>query len=300
MEFIHRDIARYLVFLVIIRVLVCVTLRDLKPIEWSHRSPEHRARDGVTVRRQQRPRDAGNTLPHSRQMAAGHACRPGSADVTTQPPELRAVGASGHAANMAGRAGLPGSRSAGRRSHRGRRSVHRQRGSRGGAWRPADRRSGVLLAGLNIQSLKPKLLELRQELARNRYDLLVLTKTWMRPSTPSRLISIPGYDIYRRDRPDQSGYGGVAIVIKEPCNFCEIPQPKVSENSKLESLWAVVGTGGGRRRFILAAVYRPPRRTVAALEADFGELERQYQAAVLRHPGLPVIMPCSDTPACLS
>ena len=98
MEFIHRDIARYLVFLVIIRVLVCVTLRDLKPVEWSHRSPEHRVRDGVTVRRQQRPRDAGNTLPHSRQMAAGHACRPGSADVTTQPPELRAVGASGHAA----------------------------------------------------------------------------------------------------------------------------------------------------------------------------------------------------------
>ena len=195
---------------------------------------------------------------------------------------------------------------AGRRTRRGRRSVHRQRGSRGGAWTPADRRSGLLTAELNIQSLKPKVLELRQELARNRYDLIVLTETWMRPSTLNRLINIPGYDIHRRDRPDKTGYGGVAIVTNELLTYREIPQPSASDNSKLESLWAVVGTGGARR-FILAAVYRPPRRTVAALEADFGDLERQYQSAVICHPCLPVIaagdlncdlLSATDIPAC--
>ena len=45
-----------------------------------------------------------------------------------------------------------------------------------------------------------------------------------------------------------------------------------------------------RGRFTLAAVYRPPRRTAAALQADFHELEAQYQLAVLQYPGPVFIM----------
>ena len=45
-----------------------------------------------------------------------------------------------------------------------------------------------------------------------------------------------------------------------------------------------------RRQFSIAAVYRPPRRTVAAIEADISELEQQYQRVLLQYPGPIIIM----------
>ena len=59
-----------------------------------------------------------------------------------------------------------------------------------------------------------KLLELSDELSRQDLDIMLLSETWLRPSTPYRLLVIPGYSISRVDRPDGRGYGGVAIITK--------------------------------------------------------------------------------------
>ena len=47
----------------------------------------------------------------------------------------------------------------------------------------------------NVQSLKPKLLALRQDIAEHGYDVIVLSETWMRPTAPNRLVPIPGYQL---------------------------------------------------------------------------------------------------------
>ena len=183
-----------------------------------------------------------------------------------------------------------------RSTRRGRRGPSaRRRGSRGGqAWRGSTtngRRHNLLLGLINIQSLLPKTIELQHDhLNRLNYDFCALTETWLRPATDSRLVTFPGYTLTRADRPGGAGYGGVAILSRECYPVSVISQP-VSEcvTCKLESLWLRVKPKSGSQ-FSIAAVYRPPRRTVAAIEADISELEQQYQRVLLHYPGPILIM----------
>ena len=108
---------------------------------------------------------------------------------------------------------------------------------RGHAW------PGQLYVGqLNIQSLKPKLLALRQNIAKHGYDLVILNEAWMKPTTHSKLIPLPGYHLSRRDRPDSKGYGGVTIATRDPleATTMETPDPPIT-SSKLETIGSKCG-----------------------------------------------------------
>ena len=153
--------------------------------------------------------------------------------------------------------------------------------------------TGLLVGALNIQSLKPKTLELTQELHRHGYDVMLLSETWLKPATPSRLITIPGYKLIRVDRPDGRGYGGVAALVKvgvtaAPLKVCTNP----SADSKLEVLWIMVKLDRGHQ-LVIGLLYRPPRHTVAALRADFEDLETQLQYIYINHPRASVLI-CGD------
>ena len=144
---------------------------------------------------------------------------------------------------------------------------------------------------LNIQSLLPKTTSLQHDqLRRFDFDFYVLTETWLRSATASRLVTFPGYSLYRADRPGDAGYGGVAVLARDSYRVTAINQPSSDcPDCRLESLWLRVKPAAGRH-FTIAAVYRPPRRTAAALRADFGELELQYQRVLLHHPGPIIVM----------
>ena len=146
---------------------------------------------------------------------------------------------------------------------------------------------------LNVQSLKPKLLELADELHHASYDILALNETWLRPSTPSRLLVLPGYRLFRADRPDGRGYGGVALAARDSISASPLRVTVESNpNSRLETLWVQVRPDR-RRKFILGTVYRPPRRNVADMEADFNDLEAQYQRVCIDHPMTKILI-CGD------
>ena len=140
--------------------------------------------------------EAGRTGPGARQLGE-----------TAQPAAAGSAPASVSAGATAAELRPPH-----RRTRRGNRP-ERRRGPNG--WQSADIRSGILIGAINIQSIKPKLLELNHELNKRRYDLLFVTETWLKPSTPSRLLSFPGYRVFRADRPDKSGYGGVAVLCRD-------------------------------------------------------------------------------------
>ncbi|XP_043197602.1 uncharacterized protein LOC122368051 [Amphibalanus amphitrite] len=80
---------------------------------------------------------------------------------------------------------------------------------------PPDR-SHTLPPTLNVQSLKPKIADLRTDLPDYQYDVLALCESWLTPSVPNRLLNIDGYRLYRCDRPDTRGLakgrGGVALL----------------------------------------------------------------------------------------
>ena len=177
------------------------------------------------------------------------------------------------------------------KTHRGRRSRHRQRGSRGWTvWRRDAGDGKLKVCTLNTQSLKPKTVELYHELKVCNYDIMVLSETWLKTNYPTRMLAFPGYVLVRADRKfSPKGYGGVAILHRECLEVKKVitPSPK-NPDCKLESLWCVFRLK--RRVIVVGAVYRVPRYTTAALDADFDELESQYQDVILKYPGCAVVI----------
>ena len=151
----------------------------------------------------------------------------------------------------------------------------------------------ILIGALNIQSLKPKLLELTDELTRRDFDVMLLSETWLRPATPGRLLVIPGYSLSRVDRPGGRGYGGVAIITKADIASTALKLPDSQcPGSQLESQWALIKLERNRQ-LIVCSLYRPPRYTEAALRADFSDLENQLQRVLIDYPTVPLVI-CGD------
>ena len=118
------------------------------------------------------------------------------------------------------------------------------------------RRRNVLVGALNIQSLLPKIVALQHdELHRLNYDIFIITETWLKSTTPTRLVTFPGYTLHRADRPGGSGFGGVAILCSDNYSGSVILQPgSECAACQLESLWLRVRPLSGQQ-FTLAAVY---------------------------------------------
>ena len=152
---------------------------------------------------------------------------------------------------------------------------------------------------LNVQSLKPKLLELADHLHRGNYGIMSLSETWLKPSTPSCLLTLPGYQLYRADRPDRRGYGGVALAARDGISATPIrvALDTTHPNSKLETMWTLVKPDH-RRQFIVCTVCRPPRRSVTDLTADFCDLQDQFEYITVTYPRSKVFI-CGDLNCCL-
>ena len=46
----------------------------------------------------------------------------------------------------------------------------------------------------------------------NSFDILAISETWLSDKIPNELVNIPGFNVYRKDRPSHGG--GVLIYIK--------------------------------------------------------------------------------------
>ena len=253
----HRELQQYLTILAVVRLLVLAAAPAPAPPYARCRRPSAPggpAYDQLTYR-----------------VAAARPARVRSAPARPVPAQPAAVTD-------------PGPPGPARRGSRGRR-----RGSRAGRiWRTTPRCGQLYIGQINIQSLKPKLLALRQDIAEHGYDVIVLNETWMRPTTHNRLVPIPGYQLVRRDRPDGKGYGGVAIAARESLELTTVERPGQSvAGSKLESLWVQIRAGS--QRVMVCAVYRPPVQTQARVSADLDELEEQIQYVLTRHSG-PIVL----------
>ena len=177
-----------------------------------------------------------------------------------------------------------------RRTHRGGRGAGRRRGRRGGVnlRRHGDVRASDLLVGhLNVQSLKPKLPDIRHDLHHTyNFDIFCLCETWLTPSVPDRLLNITGYNIFRSDRASNSGlsrgHGGVAVFVRDTLD-CQIVTPNAAnEHSNLESIWLSVAAA--KQTFLIASMYRVPKNTSRQLTADIDELESQLQYMIAQPP----------------
>ena len=117
----------------------------------------------------------------------------------------------------------------------------------------------------------------------------MLQETWLSPRLSSRLLVFPGYTVTRADRPDGRGYGGVAILSRSGIQLTVLKTPGPSDqHCKLESLWCHIKWD--RHQLVLASLYRPPRRSQAALDSDLEELDKQFKFSLMNYPQCPIVL----------
>ena len=152
--------------------------------------------------------------------------------------------------------------------------------------------NNIVLELLNIQSLLPKMPDVRSELQQRDADILCFTETNLRNGTPDRLLSIPGYNVFRRDREvgrKKSG-GGVAVFARETLQVtrADASLPTCSR-SHAETLWISIKLDK-RRSAIIGLIYRPPSTTSTQTNSDFDHIEEQLQSIIAANPSKRIIL----------
>ena len=272
----HRDLLRWLVLLTVVRLLTSVVTSHGVPVR-----PE--------LTRRRAPA-AGPADPLTGALAESRPARPRD---RPQPGHLRPgawVGPAGRPAFRSRLAPAPPARSGGPLT-----AASGAGGAAAGAagyGRSGARTGELYTAQLNVQSVRPlgKRLELNLELDTHGYDILVLNETWLKPGMTNRFITVPGYQVVRADRPDGSGYGGVALVVRDCISVKPVTVPdRHNQRSRLETLWARVqcGASGG---VLFCAAYRPPHTSAQQDDDDIDELDHQLQHMLVNHSGMMLVV----------
>ena len=105
--------------------------------------------------------------------------------------------------------------------------------------------------------------ELQQLLYYSKYDILLVTETWLHSGVNSALLDpSSAYHILRKDRPDNCHGGGVAVIVKR--SFCVVAVTLDSVYASLELLCFDLILGKCKLRFFVT--YRPPYSDQLALD----------------------------------
>ena len=121
---------------------------------------------------------------------------------------------------------------------------------------------GVKIGHLNIRSLLKKIDEIKILIHQNSFHILDISETWLSDKIPNELVNIPGFNVYRKDRPSH-GWGvliyiketwGVLIYIKEtlPHTYC----PDLTNFNNTEVVWVRIDNKSSPS-FYVSCVYNP-------------------------------------------
>jgi len=118
---------------------------------------------------------------------------------------------------------------------------------------------GLVLAHLNVCSIRNKVHELNYLITENTIHILAVSETHLDDTVLDTEISIDGYNIFRRDRNKHGG--GIALYIRNnfPVTLCS---EFISDN--LESLWVKVHLPH-LKPVLVGCCYRPPGTDVQYL-----------------------------------
>ena len=119
---------------------------------------------------------------------------------------------------------------------------------------------GLCIGQWNVNHLndskleKIKLALIGVDYSETRLDILVMNETFWDATTPLQLLSIPGFDLFRRDRVGKAG-GGIAIYVNE---VLIVKRRSDLEDKEIEAVWLELCPFKSKRKLILGGIYRPP------------------------------------------
>ena len=125
------------------------------------------------------------------------------------------------------------------------------------------------MAHLNINRLRFKIDCVRELVYNQSLLLLAVTETWLTDDVSDGEISIPGFYLFRRDRPGKAG-GGVCVYVHHSL------QPQVLPNIShpdIEMLWLRIVGRDKSSALHFGCLYRPPSERVQFWSDLEGSLE---------------------------
>ena len=137
---------------------------------------------------------------------------------------------------------------------------------------PTNNKSPLLsIVHNNIKSLRNKRDYIYAEL--NRFDIITISETWFSDNDKQENVQILGYnEPVRRDRPDNSAYGGVAIYVKNHL-ICK-PRPDLAVQG-LEAVW--VETKLNQDTLLIGCFYRAPDMNVRYWDLIEESISKAYR-----------------------
>lgn len=112
-------------------------------------------------------------------------------------------------------------------------------------------KKGLVLAHLNICSLRNKVDEITRLCQIENIHVLALSETHLDNSFDNSVLAVDGYNLYRRDR-DKHG-GGIALYVKE--NIAVFPRNDIM-CADIEILWLQIQMAHSKP-FLVGCCYRP-------------------------------------------
>lgn len=109
--------------------------------------------------------------------------------------------------------------------------------------------SELRVAHINIRSIVPKFHLLSRFIVTYKYDIVVISETWLSANIPDDAISLQGFALVRRDRATRGG--GVCIYYRSHLRATYIPC-----ETSFEQAW--VGFQLGNRKVAVGVFYNPP------------------------------------------
>ena len=131
---------------------------------------------------------------------------------------------------------------------------------------PIDR--NFSLAQINVRGLFHKLDQIRLLLYQKHFSVLGICETFLVNSKPTSLLTIPGYNMVRRDRLFRGG-GGVVLYIKDSLQFENLPQI----SSLLDESITIRILPNVAKPFLISIIYRPPQSCISWKTSFFEYLE---------------------------
>ena len=119
---------------------------------------------------------------------------------------------------------------------------------------------GLSIAHLNINGLYPKLNQIEVLLEETAIDIFAISETHLHSGISDDEIKIKDYEILRRDRVNNAGWGGVLIYHKESLHGIEF---KTNVND-LEMVWLECTVRS--QKILISCLYKPPRNKATFLD----------------------------------
>lgn len=139
---------------------------------------------------------------------------------------------------------------------------------------------GIHINHINAQSLNNKIDEFRLLVENSSVDVICVSETWLKETTPNSIINLNGYQIFRADRTTRGG--GVAIYIKNniKCKFISSSSNNPSNSNQVEYIFIELTSFG--KKLLLGCVYRPHRNIPTDTFLSYlEELSLSYADAVI-------------------